>query len=406
MRVRTSLTLSLHFSHATDGDMETLLPTQVSSLDGVEEHFLYHHQHSPVSHDSSASSTADLPLLSYLHADLDQLLSEESSRPVVPDMESRMSPDSSVEWAVQTQQQQQPHHHHIHHPQLPSPASSMVSSPMSSTSSSAPPQPDSTTSEPHYDSDAFNSEDSCDSTNENTFLGPLPLPHQQQPMMPLQQQQQQVKKKKKSKRAGAEWLRCGVSGCGYSTRYKEHLTSHMHTHETNRNYMCSDCGQTFKWSHSLKRHQRTHQAADQYKYCCRHCCKPFSRKDHLTIHENLHTASSENYPCADCGATFKNKKTLAGHAKTHSTSRKGFHCEQCDSEFTRRASLNRHVRAAHAGQTIGCPFCPATFSYKNTMEDHKKAVHNDGRREFGCDLCGVQFAVKAYLTKHMVSTDY
>ena len=270
----------------------------------------------------------------------------------------------------------------------------------SASSSSAPPQPDSTTNDHvSYDSDAFNSEDSCDSSSENShaILGQL---HQQQ-IEPVIQVVK--KKKKKSKRAGDVLLRCEEERCGYTTRFKEHLTSHMHTHRADRNYMCHDCGQTFKWSHSLKRHQRTHKPADQYKYSCRHCFKAFSRKDHLTIHENLHADSHESYPCADCGATFKNKKTLAGHAKTHSAQRKGFHCGQCDSEFTRRASLNRHVRAAHAGQTIACDFCPATFSYRSTMEDHKKAVHNDGRREFGCDLCGVQFAVKAYLTKHMVS---
>ena len=87
--------------------------------------------------------------------------------------------------------------------------------------------------------------------------------------------------------------------------------------------------------------------------------------------------------------------------KTH-TAEKAFKCDQCDSEFTRRASLNRHVRAAHAGQVIKCPLCPEVFRYKNTLEDHKKAVHNEGRREYACDLCGVQFAVKAYLSKHSV----
>ena len=102
------------------------------------------------------------------------------------------------------------------------------------------------------------------------------------------------------------------------------------------------------------------------------------------------------------GATFKNKKTLTGHIKTHS-SEKAFKCNQCDSEFTRKASLNRHIRAAHAGHVLTCPLCPAVFSYRNTLEDHKKAAHNQGRREYGCDLCGVQFAVKAYLSKHLVS---
>ena len=116
----------------------------------------------------------------------------------------------------------------------------------------------------------------------------------------------------------------------------------------------------------------------------------------------MHTSSGATYPCQECGATFKNKKTLTGHIKTHS-SQKAFKYDQCDSGFTRRASLNRHVRAAHAGQVIKCPECPAVFSYRSTLEDHKKAAHNAGKREFGCQLCGVQFAVKAYLSKHMVS---
>ncbi len=140
-----------------------------------------------------------------------------------------------------------------------------------------------------------------------------------------------------------------------------------------------------------------------YRYTCHYCYKTFSRKDHMSIHEGLHTSSGTSFPCPDCGATFKNKKTLTGHMKTHNAE-KAFKCGQCNSEFTRKASLNRHVRAAHAGQVITCPHCPAVFSYRSTLEDHKKAAHNEGRREYGCDLCGVQFAVKAYLSKHMVRT--
>ena len=96
---------------------------------------------------------------------------------------------------------------------------------------------------------------------------------------------------------------------------------------------------------------------------------------------------------------------MAGHKKTH-TAEKAFKCTQCDSEFTRKASLNRHVKAAHLRQGITCPYCPANFSYTSTMKDHIKAMHNDGRREYGCDLCGVHFAVKAYLSKHEVRHHY
>ena len=99
--------------------------------------------------------------------------------------------------------------------------------------------------------------------------------------------------------------------------------------------MCGQCGQTFKWSHSLRRHQRTHQK--DYKFTCAHCPKTFSRKDHLAVHEKLHDSeNTEAYPCPECGVRFKNKKTLTGHVKTHSTD-KPHKCDSCDSAFTRKA---------------------------------------------------------------------
>ena len=176
----------------------------------------------------------------------------------------------------------------------------------------------------------------------------------------------------------------------------------MQSHATTRNYVCHECGHTFKWSHSLKRHQRTHSTTADFRYSCRYCLKTFSRKDHLKIHEDLHATSGSTFPCGECGTTFKNKKTLAGHMKTH-TAEKAFKCSQCDAEFTRKASLNRHVNATHKKIGITCHFCSAVFSYRSTLQDHIKAAHNNNRREYGCDLCGVQFAVKAYLSKHMVS---
>ena len=149
--------------------------------------------------------------------------------------------------------------------------------------------PDSTTSD-LYDSDAFNSEDSTSSFAEVLAQSP-----------PQPKVYTKTKNTKKSKKAGAVKLFCKHDQCDYSTDYKEHMTSHMLTHTTQRNYMCSDCGQTFKWSHSLKRHQRTHSPASDFRYTCHFCFKTFSRKDHLSIHESLHTSSGSTFPCSECG---------------------------------------------------------------------------------------------------------
>ena len=432
--------------------MEALMPAPVTSID--VERFLY----SPPE-DSASSGSEDLPIIGT--SALEQILCPSSPSSIsssstscgsplssIRDME-RMSPDSTMEYS-RTQ----------------SGDTFQTGYNMAQNSPPIIQQPDSTTADlNNYDSDEFNSDDSCDSSFDihqnqrqpqnnhvNTSTQQSPSVSQQQSqnnssrglhshqlvgpnVQPTPSPQNldliynsstytgvnqgkkdvinnnnnnnvpvKKKKKKKSKRAGDVILTCNL--CDYSTRYKEHLTSHMHTHDPSRNYMCSDCGQTFKWSHSLKRHQNSaHKMDPDHRYTCKFCMKTFSRKDHLSIHENLHTSSGVTYPCTECGATFKNKKTLTGHIKTH-TSQKAFKCGQCDSEFTRRASLNRHIKAAHEGQTIKCPDCSLVFSYRSTLEDHKKAAHNEGKREFECELCGQDFAVKAYLSKHMVSYHY
>lgn len=373
--------------------METILPALTSAAARPQPHVV------PSLDDVILFNSSDLPVLGT--SAIDQILvdtpSPSSYASSSSDMD-RMSPDSSMDWANNGG--------HAHQQMIPSPVHSTASSSN---------VPDSTTADHNnsssnanttgYDSNEFDSDDSTQSLEWGNTLptvqAPSAPPAAAIPVAPAAEEQPTKKrKKKKTKRAGDVVLRCHL--CHYTTRYKEHLTSHMHTHCPDRAHMCSDCGQTFKWSHSLRRHQRTHRPDDdRFRLACRFCLKTFSRRDHLNIHENLHSASGQSHPCPDCGATFKNKKTLAGHMKTHSTE-KAFRCGQCKSEFTRRASLNRHVRAAHAREVIQCPHCPSRFSYRSTLEDHKKAAHNHGRKEFACDLCGIQFAVKAYLTKHMV----
>lgn len=199
--------------------------------------------------------------------DLEQFLEQESER-------MRMSPDSTMtEGPVST-----------------SGAESLRSE---GSSSNADQVPDSTTSDLCYDSNAFDSEDSTSSFAE--VFPPQPPP----PKVYTK------KNSKKSKKAGDTLLHCEHRpDCNYTTRFKEHLTSHMQSHNSARNYMCSDCGQTFKWSHSLKRHQRTHSPASDFRYTCHFCHKTFSRKDHLSIHEELHRSSGSTYPCSECGKTM------------------------------------------------------------------------------------------------------
>ena len=237
-----------------------------------------------------------LPILEKLEQILPQFLDQESER-------MRMSPDSTMPHEVVNNQIQ----HSEAHSSIRSNSLSQINDqiPDSTTSDGSP------GSELAYDSDAFNSEDSCSSFAEAQSLShSLAAPSSVNFGLKLEEdfngcnyeRLPHRKNSKKAKKAGDSLLKCEV--CDYTTRFKEHLTSHMHKHAPDRNYMCQDCGQTFKWSHSLKRHQRTHAPSSDYRYTCHFCLKTFQRKDHLTIHEALHTSSESSFPCAECGKFF------------------------------------------------------------------------------------------------------
>ena len=152
----------------------------------------------------------------------------------------RMSPDSSMDWRQQHQQQplqqQQQQQQQPHSPQQQ--PDSTTNSDGCNNVSNAYVNSSSSNLDPGYDSDAFNSDDSnqsmefvptsADNNNTSDKSKSLKL-------------KTKKKKKKKSKRAGDVLLQCQL--CEYSTRYKEHLTSHMITHKSDRDHMCSDCGQ-------------------------------------------------------------------------------------------------------------------------------------------------------------------
>jgi uncharacterized Zn-finger protein len=142
------------------------------------------------------------------------------------------------------------------------------------------------------------------------------------PALVKREQTSSVPTKKRTKRTSDVPFLCQHPECTYSTNSKEHLESHKKVHAPERLFMCELCPQSFKWSHSLRRHvQSTHADRSKYRFRCPRegCGKAFSRKDHLTNHEASHDGDRRTpaFACAECGQAFRAKKTLAGHLKTH-----------------------------------------------------------------------------------------
>lgn len=83
------------------------------------------------------------------------------------------------------------------------------------------------------------------------------------------------------------------------------------------------------------------------------------------------------------------------------TPQKIFRCEICSFQTGYLAFLHKHMRSHKKGHL--CSHCSKIFGSLETYNQHLKEVvyGSFGQVQFGCVVCGKQFAAKRYLKTHM-----
>ncbi|KAK7505628.1 hypothetical protein BaRGS_00002899 [Batillaria attramentaria] len=82
--------------------------------------------------------------------------------------------------------------------------------------------------------------------------------------------------------------------CGFKTRYKSNLNTHIRTHNDARPFQCDICQKTFKHKQLLKDHKNLH-GGDAAQHKCEICGKGLTRRENLRNHYKImHPEAKQN----------------------------------------------------------------------------------------------------------------
>lgn len=105
--------------------------------------------------------------------------------------------------------------------------------------------------------------------------------------------------------------------------------------------------------------------------------------------------------CTICGMIVKAK--MNHHLMRHSDpSGQPFKCSECGKSYSFKRSLADHIRQVHQNVRYGCDLCSKEFVSRDVLRIHKKLHTNEEHR---CAVCDQVFQQRMYLRKHMAVHD-
>ncbi|XP_067854125.1 zinc finger protein 276 [Heptranchias perlo] len=144
-------------------------------------------------------------------------------------------------------------------------------------------------------------------------------------------------------------------------------------------YRCQykGCCAVYRGADGLKKHIKEHHEEVRERPCPHPGCnKVFLIDRYLQRHVKLIHTEERNYICDECGQTFKQRKHLSVHQMRHSGA-KPLQCEICGFQCRQRASLKYHMtkHKAEAELDFACDQCGKRFEKAHNLNVHMSMVH-------------------------------
>uniref|UniRef100_H3AY13 Zinc finger protein 276 n=1 Tax=Latimeria chalumnae TaxID=7897 RepID=H3AY13_LATCH len=153
----------------------------------------------------------------------------------------------------------------------------------------------------------------------------------------------------------------------------------LERYQTNKCYKIpfDQCNVNFRKSAGYEKHIKEHHEEMRERPCPHPGCnKVFMIDRYLQRHVKLIHTEVRNYICDECGQTFKQRKHLSVHQMRHSGA-KPLQCEICGFQCRQRASLKYHM-TKHKAETeleFACDQCSKRFEKAHNLNVHMSMVH-------------------------------
>ncbi|KYM94727.1 Histone-lysine N-methyltransferase PRDM9 [Cyphomyrmex costatus] len=110
---------------------------------------------------------------------------------------------------------------------------------------------------------------------------------------------------------------------------------------------------------------------------------------------------SRKFQCLVCKKAFSTTYNYKQHIGIHFTDQQKFHCKNCGVSFAWKSTLNKHIANNHTSdsQKFVCEICPKVYSTLSQVNDHVKRDHLKQRNHV-CLHCGKSFFKKYDLKTH------
>ena len=112
--------------------------------------------------------------------------------------------------------------------------------------------------------------------------------------------------------------------------------------------------------------------------------------------------------CAQCGASFASSREYVSHIRTHrecmgksKKPNKMRLCNSCGQMIDTRVMAQHNHEVHGMVHRFSCPQCPKKYMHCNSLKTHLLRVHLPERKEFACETCGMAFADKGILVRHL-----